>query len=134
MGKREQYIAKATPQFQAAIEGLEPIVGSTFPTAEEIFEWGMPGWRLPRKIHLDPGYKGTVDQRYVMILLASRKAGITLHLWNPADYHSLEHHRGPLEKAGFKVMVGCLQFNRKAPFPVAAVTPLLRKIKASAKV
>ncbi len=33
-----------------------------------------------------------------------------------------------LSEAGFKVMVGCLQYNRKGPVPVTAFVPTLQEM------
>ena len=63
--------------------------------------------------------------------LAERKSGITLHLWNPVDFYGLRARTAELERAGFKVMVGCLVFTRKSEYPVGLVTDVLKDVKIS---
>lgn len=84
----------------------------------------MRGWRIPTNAGLAE-WKGTIDPNFVHVFLAERKQGLTLHFWNPLDPGALHREKTGLREAGFKVMVGCLQFNRKGDFPIAAVLPLL---------
>jgi hypothetical protein len=93
----------------------------------------MPGWRVARKVLPPASWDSTIDWRYVLVALADRKAGLSLHVINPADYLGLENARPWLEAAGFKVMRGCLQFHRKGEFPIDAVGRLLKQVKASAQ-
>jgi uncharacterized protein YdhG (YjbR/CyaY superfamily) len=121
---RDAYLAQASERFRATFAALEQAVAARFPSAQPCFEWSLPGWRVPL-LHVPPHPTGTFDHTCVVILLADRKAGITLHLWNPANYRFLDEHKAELTGAGFKVMRGCLQFNRKQPYPVEAVDTLL---------
>lgn len=73
-------------------------------------------------------WKGTIDPNFVYIFLAKRKNGITLHYWDPVRPYGLKQNAAAFEEAGFKVMVGCLQFNRKGPFPIGAVRGLLENL------
>ncbi|HLE47567.1 MAG TPA: hypothetical protein VI818_04650 [Candidatus Thermoplasmatota archaeon] len=101
-----------------------------FPEAKAVEEWGMLGWRT--RLAWEPpreAFRGTMDPRYLSVFLAERKQGITLHLWNPLDYYGLEKKKADLTKAGFKVMRGCLQFNRNSDYPVDAVMALLAGIR-----
>jgi hypothetical protein len=86
--------------------------------------FNMHGWQIARATRIE-SWKGTIDPNFIHIGVAERAAGITLHLWNPYNPACLKDNFKPLTAAGFKVMVGCLQFNRKAEFPLQAVTPLL---------
>jgi hypothetical protein len=67
----------------------------------------------------------------ILVFLADRKAGPTLHVWYPGgDARGLRAREAELSKAGFKVMVGCLVFSKKQPYPIAGVEKLLRDLKA----
>ena len=79
-------------------------------------KWNLPGWKIERENVLEEA-RGTIDPRFVHVLIAERKAGLTVHLWNPVDYYWLDTQKEALQRAGFKVMRGCVQFNRKQPFP-----------------
>lgn len=128
---RESYFARASPQFQAAFEGVHRKVKARFPQAEPAFAFQMPGWRVPIPIEKQPPPMGTMPPDAVTILLADRKGGPTLHLWNPLDHAGLQKHKKDLEAAGFKVMVGCLEFRKKADYPVQAVDKLFVAIARS---
>jgi uncharacterized protein YdhG (YjbR/CyaY superfamily) len=125
---RQAYLEQASERFRTAYSEVERLVRARFPNAEATFEWSMPGWKAPRE-HVPEARVGTIDPAYVWIFLVDRKAGITLHFWNPADYYFLDQHKAALQQAGFKVMRGCLQFNRKGAYPVAAVERLLAAIE-----
>ena len=128
----EHYLAKASPRFQEAFRGLETMVKGAFPNALPVFEYKMPGWRIPRPKAGAPRLReGTIDPDWVHLFLVERKSGITLHLWNPADYYGLERYESDLSKVGLKVMRGCVQFHRKGAFPVSAIEPMLKGVKAS---
>ena len=98
-----------------------------FPDVEEVFSYGMHGWKVPRRKTVE-SRTGTMDPNWLFIGLAERAAGITLHVWNPLDWQGLKAHRAQFEAAGFKVMVGCLQFNRKSEFPVDVVDAMVARI------
>ena len=120
--------AQPFPEVRAQVERA---VKKVFPKAEPVEEFGMEGWRIRRpKDAPRPAKEGTMPSDFVMVLLADRKAGPTLHLWYPGDYHLLDARKDALEEAGFKVMRGCLAFSRKAEYPVAAVETLMRDVKA----
>jgi len=103
---------------------LDEEIRRRLPGAVPQFEYGMRGWRVPRARRQE-SWKGTIDPNFLHIFVAERKQGITLHFWNPLQPASFGKHAAPLSKAGFKVMVGCLQYNRKGDYPVAAILPLL---------
>lgn len=130
---RESYVAKASPQFQTAFEGVRKRVKARFPTAQPAFQYDMPGWTVPIPQERQPPAQGTLPPDHMYILFAARKQGPTLHVWNPLDDGALKKNRKDLEAAGFKVMVGCLQFNRKAEYPVQAVDKLFAAMAASLK-
>ena len=88
------------------------MVKGAFPNALPVFEYKMPGWRIPRPKAGAPRLReGTIDPDWVHLFLVERKSGITLHLWNPADYYGLERYESDLSKVGLKVMRGCVQFH-----------------------
>ncbi len=97
----------------------------------EVFEYDCPGWAVPLPKELVPEQVGTMPSDSLYVLLAERKAGITMHFWNPLSYTFLEEHAAWLKEAGFKPMRGCLQFNRKSAYPVEEVGRLLREARAS---
>lgn len=109
------------PQLQQA---LASEVRKRFPGAEPVTDYGMAGWRIRRPCAVEWTH-GTVDPNFVSVHLADRRQGTTLHIWNPLDWKGLDKHRAELEEAGFRVMVGCLQFTRKQPYPLDAVCRVL---------
>jgi uncharacterized protein YdhG (YjbR/CyaY superfamily) len=126
------YLGKASPRFREVHASLGRAIENLFPDARSAFEYGMPGWRIPRPRRVDPAsVKGTIDPNWVHVFLAERKAGITLNLWNPVDVGGFRKRKRELERAGFKVMVGCLQFNRKSEYPIGLVVELLKDIRNS---
>jgi len=104
-------------------------VKKRFPKAVPVREYGIDGWQIARQKRVEWTH-GTVDPNYVLVGVADRKQGPVLHLWNPLDWKGLGKHRTQLEAAGFKVMVGCLQFNRQKPYPMAAVAAVLDAVQA----
>ena len=101
---------------------LDALIRQRFPDAEDVFDYNMRGWAIRRRTDIR-AWKGTIDPNWIRLYVAERKAGITIHVWNPYDPMALE--RDELREAGFKTMVGCLQFNRKGELPVGALGPLL---------
>lgn len=109
---------------------VDRVVRKVFPKAKRSAESGMEGWAIPRPEDAPrPTREGTMPGDRIMVLLADRKAGPTLHVWYPGDARGLRAHEAELSAAGFKVMVGCLVFSRKQPYPVDAVETLLRRLK-----
>ncbi len=126
------YLKKTSPRFREIHETLGRTVYTLFPEAEPAFAFGMPGWRIARRRRIDPGsVRGTLDPNWVQVYLVERKSGVTLHLWNPVDFNGAHRRRAELSRVGFKVMVGCLQFNRKSDYPMDAVRRLLEEVRRS---
>lgn len=123
------YAGTSSERFQKAFADLGALALDVFPSAESIFQWDMPGWKINLVPLDDPNYRGTMDPNFFAIMLVERKSGLTLHIWNPRDYYGLSRSQSELGAAGFKVMRGCLVFNRKQPYPIAAVGDLLRNVR-----
>lgn len=131
MSPRDAYVKAASPRYQDAHTRLARLVKRRLPRARKILQHGMPGWVAPRPPGSPrPARAGTLPPDRVYVFLAERKAGLTLHLWYPGDYGLLEKHKRALEEAGFKVMRGCLQFNRRGELPLAPVDALLARVHA----
>ena len=109
----------------AALEGR---LRHHFPDAQPIFTYGMHGWKVPRRRTV-AWTTGTMDPNWLAVLLAERKAGITLHVWNPVDPGILQKRERELSAAGLKPMVGCLQFTRKGDYPLDAIDDLFGRIR-----
>jgi hypothetical protein len=109
------------PDIEAA---LERELLARFPGAERVQAYGMRGWRI-RRPRAVAWTHGTMDPNFLYVSLADRRQGTTLHIWNPLDWKGLSKSKVELERAGFKVMVSCLQFTRKRPYPLEAVARLL---------
>lgn len=126
------YLKNTSERFQKVFQTIKTTVLHLAPRAQEVFEWKMPGWKIENqkynKYNPSMPKQGTIDPRYIHIFLVERQNGITLHIWNPNDYYGLEKNKLELENAGFKVMRGCLQFNRKSEYPVKEIQNLLEKI------
>ena len=127
-----RYLARASPRFREVYASLAEAIHRLFPDAEALFESRMPGWRIPRRRRVDPAtVKGPLDPNWVQVHLVERKSGITLHLWNPADLNAFRYRKAELERAGFKLLVNSIQFNRKSAYPTDLVVSLLEDVKKS---
>jgi len=127
------YLKGASPRFREIHASLARAVREIFPEAEIAFQFKMPGWRiprLPRRVDLK-SVRGTLDPNWAQIYVVERKSGITLNLWNPVDFNGFRKHRTELERAGFKLMVGCIRFNRKSEYPTDLVVGLFKDIRIS---
>lgn len=96
-----------------------------FPAAEPCIEWDIPGFRVQVQDAPDQ-WKGTMPPTHMHVLPIQRKNCITIHIWDPRDPELLRKHESDLEETGFKVMVGCLQWNRKADYPVDAIEAVFK--------
>lgn len=109
---------------------VDATVRKVFPAAKRTKEWGFEGWRIARPAGAPrPPTEGTIPSGFTFIGLAERKEGPTLYVWWPGDHEGLKKRAPELTAAGFKVMVGCLVYTKKQPYPIAAVEKLLRDIK-----
>lgn len=126
----EALLAAASKRFQDVHADIGRGMRSVFPDAAPVVAHGMAGWQVAVP---DPPpeseWRGTLDRIHLQVFPSERKAGITTHVWDPKDPSLLKRHEPMLRDAGFKVMVGCLQWNRQAPFPADAIEGLLRAAK-----
>lgn len=116
-----------SPRLHAARDELERNLRRLFPGVERITAYNMHGWRVRRPVRI-VDWPGTMDPNWVQVFVAERKQGVTVHVWNPYDYDAFRRHAAGLQAAGFKPMVGCVQYNRKGEVPVAALLPVLEGI------
>ena len=117
-----------SPRLKAVHAELGRRMKALFPEAEAVFLYGMHGWRVPRRRKVE-WITGTIDPNWLVVAVAERAQGITLHLWDPVEWDVLANRKDGLRAAGFKVMKGCLQFTRKADYPVEAVGDLLTYVQ-----
>jgi hypothetical protein len=129
-GKTSTTTSTFSPRLLALKSELDGHLRRRFPRVEPVFAYGMHGWRMKRPHPVD-WTVGTIDPAYVHVFVAERKQGITLHLWNPYEPNLLGRNAKDLAASGFKVMVGCLQFNRKSKYPLGALLPLLDTLAAA---
>lgn len=121
-----EYVASASERYRDAYAGVARAVKDAFPKAQATKEFGMPAWRVKRPANAPmPATEGTMDPAFTFVGLVERASGLTLHFWYPGDYYFFEKYGNTLAGAGFKVMRGCLAFNRKQAFPVDVVERLL---------
>ena len=129
MGEREDILAATSEGFQALHAAIGDRVRARF-DAEPVASYGIAAWRIP--VPKPPGedeWKGTMPRTHLVIAPAEKKAGVTMHVWHPNAPYLLRDNEAWLKEAGFKVMVGCLQWNRKADMPLDAVERLLDAAK-----
>jgi uncharacterized protein YdhG (YjbR/CyaY superfamily) len=121
----EAYLAEQPSDFRRTYDALRNKVAQLFPNAIPLFEYGMPGFRVPITQTRIEKWKGTIDPNYLHMGLVQRKRGVTFHIWNPKDDGYLQKNEERLSSAGFKVMRGCVEWNRKAAFPIAEIEKML---------
>jgi len=85
--------------------------------AESTFAHGMPGFRARVANTKKEDPRGTFDPNHLDLFLVERKSGTTIHIWDPRNYYGLDEVRDDLTKFGFKVMRGCIVWNRKRECP-----------------
>ena len=123
------YLDNSSDRFRQVYSELAGTVQRVFPNAENAFAHEMPGFKVKVSHKEIKDWKGTINPNYIQIYLVERKNGITLHIWNPLDFYGLDKKREELTKEGFKVMRGCLQWNRKQVYPMETVESLLASIQ-----
>ncbi len=125
-------VAATSPAFQALHADIHAAVLRCFPDARPVVAFGMAAFQVPLP---DPPaadtWIGTQPRTHLTVAPTEKKAGITVHVWHPNRPSLLADNAAWLKEAGFKPMVGCLQWNRKAPFPMDAFEKLLHAAKAA---
>ena len=124
--------SKFTPRLQATREGIEAMLKSRFAKVEPVFAYNMHGWKVRRPVTITD-WPGTMDPNWITVFVAERAQGVTVHLWNPYEYKALKRHEKQLVAAGYKVMVGCVNYNRKGDVPLDAIAPILDEMQAAWK-
>jgi hypothetical protein len=116
--------------FEDVRASVDQVVKKVFPNATRgELSPGIRGWLVQRPPGAPrPAREGTMPSDRIFVGLAERKAGPTLYVWYPGDA-GLSARRAALEKAGFEVMVGCLVYAKKRPYPIGAVEDLLSGIR-----
>lgn len=112
------------PRLEATRKALGDMLTSRFPKVEPTFAWNMHGWRIRRPTDIQ-SWKGTIDPNWILIGLAERKQGVAIHVWNPYDPGCLKKSEPRLKAAGYNVMVGCVNYNRKGDLPLEPLAPIL---------
>ena len=110
--------------------GFDALVCRVFPAARRGAFAGLTAWGVPRPARAPRYEGGTMPGDRIILGIAERKSGVTTYVWYPAPGHGLAERQAELEAAGFKVMVGCLVFSKKQPYPFAALEALLCGIRA----
>ncbi len=100
-------------------------LGHVFPDTK----FAMVAWLIPlTDAPPESSWKGTMPRDLFVVGPTEKKAGITIHIWHPNHPYLLKENADWLKKAGYKPMVGCLQWNRKASPDLAAFAQLLDQI------
>lgn len=122
-------LAGCSQGFQELHARIGGIVKHRFPGTRLVEAWDIAAWQAPIS---DPppasSWKGTLPRDVFTVGPTEKKAGITVHVWHPNHPYLLKENEAMLKQAGFKVMVGCLQWNKKADFPIDALDQLLAKV------
>lgn len=124
-------VAKESESFQALHAAIGAAIESRWPdvTLDEVYpdsSYDMPAFLVPLADHPPKEeWKGTMPNDVFLVSPVARAAGTTIHMWHPNHPYLLKENAEWLKEAGFKPMVGCLQWNRKAELPLDAVERLL---------
>lgn len=127
------WLADRTPAFQVLHERIGDLVRARWPaatlevTGEASYE--MPSYVIP--VAHPPAadtWKGTMPRDVFVVAPTEKKAGITIHVWHPNHPYLLKDNADWLAEAGYKPMVGCLQWNRKAEPDLDAFAKLLDQV------
>lgn len=123
-------LAATSDRFRALHAALGQRVSAVFPDAAPVVSYDRPAWAVavPRPPPAKT-WKGTLPREELVIAPSERNDGVTIHVWHPNEPGLLAKNEDRLSAAGFKVMVGCLQWNRKADLPLDAIERLLRAEK-----
>ena len=122
------YLSAASERFRSVYGEIAAAVHKTFPLAEPTFDYGMPGFKARITDIKKEDRRGTLDPSFLQMFLVERKSGITFHIWDPRNYYGLDEVRDELTQLGFKVMRGCLVWNRKKEYPVERMRELIKAL------
>ena len=122
------YLNASSERFQDVFQGLSAAVYESFPEAESTSAHGMPGFKARVTDTRQEERRGTFDPNHLQLFLVERKSGISFHIWDPRNYYGLDEVRDELAKVGFKVMRGCLVWNRKREYPFERMKGLIASL------
>ena len=112
------------PRLEATRQELGAMLQSRFAKVEPTFAWNMHGWRIRRPTDIR-SWTGTIDPNWILVGIAERRQGMSIHVWNPYDPGCLKKSEPRLKAAGYNVMVGCVNYNRQGDVPLRALAPIL---------
>lgn len=127
-------LAATSPGFQALHARIGELLQARWPETrlEHVFpdtSYDMQAWVVPVPDHPPKEtWKGTMPNDVFVVGPTQKKAGITIHVWHPNHPYLLKDNADWLKEAGFKPMVGCLQWNRKADVPIEALAKLFDEL------
>ena len=122
------YLDEASERFQNVYRGFAPTVQKAFPMPKPSFEHGMPGFKTRITDVEREEWRGTIDHNFLHLYMVERKSGITFHIWDPRNYYGLDEMRDELTNLGFKVMRGCIVWNRKREYPIQLMQELVQAL------
>ena len=122
------YLDEASERFQNVYREFAAAVHQAFPVPEPSFEHGMPGFKIRITDVEKEEWRGTIDPNFLHLYMVERKSGITFHIWDPRNYYGLDEMRDELTNLGFKVMRGCIVWNRKREYPVQRMKDLIKTL------
>lgn len=126
----EDWLAARSDDFQALHAAIGDLVRARWPDAERKVvgegSYEMPAYVVPVPEHPPrESWTGTMPHDVFIIAPTEKKAGVTTHLWHPNRPGLIQENAEWLAAAGYKPMVGCLQWNRKATMDLDALARLL---------
>jgi uncharacterized protein YdhG (YjbR/CyaY superfamily) len=128
----QAYLAALEPERQAVMERLMDVIRANLPEGfEEVMQYGMPGWVVPRSLFPD-GYHVDPSLPLPFLSLGSQKRHIGLyHMGIYADEVLLEWftHEYP-KHCSTKLDMGksCIRFKNMAKIPYDLVAELCTKM------
>lgn len=130
----DEHTANMTTDFRTLHQEVGNLVKQRWPNArEEVVCQGtsyeMAAYVVPLAEHPPKeAWTGTLPHDVLVVGPTEKKAGTTIHIWHPNHPYLLKDNADWLKAAGFKPMVGCLQWNRKAPLDLGALAHLLEAL------
>ena len=129
----DDWLAARSDEFQALHAAVGDRVRARWPeTRLQVIGEGsyeMPAFVVPVADHPPKeAWTGTMPRDVFIVAPTQKKAGVTTHMWHPNRPGLIQENAEWLAAAGFKPMVGCLQWNRKAPMDLDAFARLLDEV------